>query len=167
MTGENRLVLRNGDRRSVSPFGLWSDMDDIFDSFRKDIDSMIMDPLGRVAVRPYRVKHVSSYMPMNLKDEGEYLDLTVDMPGVVKEDVKLSIDDDILTLSVDSKEEKEEKDEGYLLKERSSYTCQRSIRIPLEVKDDEIEANMENGVLHVKLPKVHPKKKEKTEITIN
>ena len=105
-------------------------------------------------------------MPMNLKDEGEYLDLTVDMPGVVKDNVRLSIDDDILTLSVDAEDEKEEKEEGYLLKERSSYKCERSVRIPVDVKDDEVEANMENGVLHVKLPKVHPKKKEKTEIQI-
>jgi HSP20 family molecular chaperone IbpA len=49
----------------------------------------------------------------------------------------------------------------------SSYKCQRSIRLPVDVKEDDIQASMENGVLNVKLPKVHPKKKERTEIKIN
>ena len=166
MTGDKRIILRNGGRRNVSPFGLWSDMDDVFDAFRKDIDSMFLDPFGRSMVRPYRIKQPNNYMPMNLQDEGEFLELTVDMPGVQKDNIKLSLDEGLLTLSVDSNEENEEKDEGYLLKERSSYSCQRCIRIPTDVKEEDVEANMVDGVLHVKLPKVEPKKKEKTEIKV-
>ena len=159
MNGDKRIILRNGGRRSVSPFGIWSDMDDLF-------DSMFWDPFQRMNRRPARVRQINNYMPMNLKDEEDDLELTVDMPGVDKEHVKLSIDDDILTISVDSEKASEEKDEGYLLKERSSYKCKRSLRLPSEVKEEDIRASMENGVLKVSLPKVHPKKKEMTEIKI-
>lgn len=168
MTGDNRMILRGNDRRSVSPFGLWTDMDDLFDSFRRDIDSMFYDPLNMIPMKPRRVRMINrAYMPMNLKDGDENLDLTIEMPGVDKDDVRISIDEDILTVSVEQKEEEEEKEEGYLLRERSSYTCKRSIRIPTEVKGDDVSAEMKDGVLHVTLPKVEPQEKKVHDIKVN
>lgn len=68
---------------------------------------------------------------------------------------------------MDSDEEKKEEKKNYLLRERSSYKCERSVRLPAEVQGEEVEAKMEEGVLHVTLPKVHPKKKETHEIKIS
>lgn len=167
MAEDKRMTVRDGDRRGVSPFGLWSDVDDLFDAFRKDIDRMFMDPWARTTVRPIRVRPAANYMPMDMEDDGENLKLTIEMPGVRKKDVKLSINEDILTISVDSKEDKKKEEKNYLLRERSSYQCERSVRLPTEVQGEKVEAKMDEGVLHVTLPKVHPKKKEVHEIKIS
>jgi HSP20 family protein len=167
MTEDRRMILRDNDRRGVSPFGLWSDVDDLFDAFRRDIDRMFMDPWARTTIRPIRVRTANTYMPMNLEDEGENLKLSVEMPGVNKDDVKLSINEDILTIGVESEERKEEDEKEYLLRERSSYRCQRSVRLPVEVQGENVDAKMEEGVLTVILPKVHPKEKKTHEINIS
>ncbi len=167
MTEDNRLTARDNDRRGVSPFGLWSDVDDLFDAFRGDIDRIFMDPWARTTIRPIKVRAQATYMPMNMEDAGDKLMLTVEMPGVKKEDIKLSINEDILTIRVDSKEEKKEEKKNYLLRERSSYKCERSVRLPAEVQGENVGAKMEEGVLHITLPKVHPKKKETHEIKIS
>ncbi len=167
MAEDKRMTIRDSDRREVSPFGPWSNVDDLFDAFRRDIDTMFMDPWARTTVRPIRVRQAPTYMPMDMEDDGENLKLIVEMPGVKKKDINLSINEDILTISVDSSEDKKEEKKNYLLRERSSFQCQRSVRLPAEVQGDKVEAKMEEGVLHVTLPKVHPKKKETHEIKIS
>lgn len=81
MTEDNRLTIRDHDRRGFSPFGLRSDVDDLFDIFRSDIDRMFFDPWARTTLRPIRVRAQPTYMPMNMEDVGENLMLTVEMPG--------------------------------------------------------------------------------------
>lgn len=163
---DRRIVLRNGDRRAVNPFGMWDDFDDLFNSFRRDMDRMIWSPMTHEVPRMRLVKR-TSYMPMDMEDNGEKFSLTIELPGVKKEDIKLSLDDDLLTISVDSKEEKEESEEGkYLFRERSSYSCSRSVKLPETVDEEGIKANMKEGVLKIELPKKEPESKEKREITI-
>ncbi|MGA1872439.1 MAG: Hsp20/alpha crystallin family protein [Thermoplasmatota archaeon] len=163
---EKRMVLRDGDRSSMSPFGLWEDFDDLFNAFRRDMDRMFLSPVSTEPAR-IRVFRRPSYMPMNLEDKEDMFLLTVDLPGIDKDDAKISLEEDILSISVESKEEKEEKEEGrYLFRERSSHSCSRSIRLPQEVDESRIKAKMIDGVLHVELPKSNPKEKVVKEINI-
>jgi len=167
MKNEKGMVVRNEPADMPAPFGLWEEMDDLFNTFRRDMDRTFWDPFGGESHLPrLRMRRMHHYMPMNLEDKGEVLLLTVEMPGVKKEDTKISLDDDILTISVDSKEEKEETDRSFMLKERSSYSCQRSIRLPQEVMGEKVSARMEEGILHVTLPKKHPKEKKPKEIKV-
>ncbi|MFO8050742.1 MAG: Hsp20/alpha crystallin family protein [Thermoplasmatota archaeon] len=163
---DKRMVLRNNDRRAVSPFGPWEDIDDLFNAFRHDLDRMFFSPLTRAAPRA-RVVRGPNYMPMDMTDKGDRFELSIDLPGVNKEDIELSLDGDMLSISVESEEKKEKKEEGkYLFRERSEYSCSRSIRLPDEVDEEKIKANMVEGVLKVDLPKKHPEKKKKKEIKI-
>jgi HSP20 family protein len=163
---DRRIVLRNGDRRALNPFGMWDDFDDMWSAFRQDMDRMFLSPIAREAPR-MRVLRRANFMPIDMEDKGDSFSLSIDLPGVKKEDIKMSLDDDVLSISVESKEEKEENEEGkYLFKERSEYSCSRSIRLPEEIDEESIKANMVEGVLKVELPKKEPVKKEKKEITI-
>jgi HSP20 family protein len=104
---------------------------------------------------------------MDLEDHGDKLELSVELPGAKKEDAKISIEDNVLTVSVATKEEKEEKEEGrYLFRERSSMSCSRSVRLPVEVDEGKVSARMDNGILKIEMPKVHPKEKQAREIKI-
>lgn len=167
MKDDRKMVLRNDIKEPAYLVDPWRDVDDLFNTFRRDMDRMLLDPFGFELPRP-RMKALRSvqFMPMNLEDLGEKLLLTVEMPGVNKDDTKISLEEDILTISVDSKAENEEKEKNYLLRERSFYSCQRSVRLPVDVLGEKVSAKMDNGVLHVELPKKHPKEPKKKDIKI-
>lgn len=75
------------------------------------------------------------------------------LPGVKPEDVELTITGDTLSISGETKEEKETKDENYIRRERRYGSFSRSIQLPAGLQTDKAEASFENGVLTLKLPK--------------
>jgi HSP20 family protein len=93
--------------------------------------------------------------------EGKLL-LTAELPGVKKEDVKVTIASDCLTVEGERKQEKEEKREGYLHSERSYGRFYRSIALPEGAQTDQAAAQFHNGVLEVSVPvpEAKPKRKE-------
>ena len=99
-------------------------------------------------------------MPLDLADNGDRFELRMEMPGLKKENVEITLDKQILTISAIEDESKEENTENYLVRERRAFKCRRSIKLPLEVKEDEVKAKVEEGVLHLTLPKKAPEEKE-------
>jgi HSP20 family protein len=79
-----------------------------------------------------------------------------EIPGVKKEDVKLSIQDNMLTLSGERKFEEETKKENYVRIERGYGSFTRSFTLPPSVDAKKISAEFKDGVLEVKLPKLEP-----------
>lgn len=83
--------------------------------------------------------------------DGGYL-IEAEIPGVSKEDIKLDVSDDTLTISVERNEQVNEERENYIRKERRFGSCSRSFRLD-NVKQDSISAKYSDGVLKVTLPK--------------
>jgi len=83
--------------------------------------------------------------------EGKLL-VTAELPGVKKEDVKVHIDNGVLTLEGERKEEKEEKREGFYHSERTYGTFLRSIALPENAKTDAVTAAFNNGLLEIAVP---------------
>jgi len=93
------------------------------------------------------------------------MDLVIEaeVPGIAREDLKLNIEDDILTLEGEKK--KENKDEEYLYKESKEGRFSQSFSLPENADKDKIKAKFENGVLRIIIPKVKVLKPK--EVTIN
>ncbi|MCG1012912.1 Hsp20/alpha crystallin family protein [Tepidanaerobacter sp. GT38] len=87
--------------------------------------------------------------------ENEYI-VEADLPGYKKENIEILYEDNVLTISAKYDEVTEEKGESFIQRERRRGNYSRSIPIPSNVKDDEIRASFNNGVLKVILPKVEP-----------
>lgn len=85
-----------------------------------------------------------------LRHNGE-LSIRADLPGMKKEDVKVELTDEALTLSGERKEEKEETREGFYRSERSYGSFYRFIPLPEGVKTDTATAEFHDGVLEVKM----------------
>jgi HSP20 family protein len=83
--------------------------------------------------------------------EKEYI-VEADLPGMDKDQIELSLNDDILTVKANRSEEKNEEREGFIRKERYNGVFQRSFLVE-GVKRDHVEASYDNGVLKVVLPK--------------
>ncbi|XP_057536406.1 18.1 kDa class I heat shock protein-like [Amaranthus tricolor] len=92
----------------------------------------------------------------------------VDLPGLKKDEVKVEVEEGrILQISGERSKEQEEKNDKWHRLERSSGKFLRRFRLPENTKMDEVKANLENGVLTVKIPKVEEKKPEVKTIDIS
>lgn len=80
------------------------------------------------------------------------------LPGMKSEDVDISVTGDVITLKGEHKEEKEVKEEDYFRKEMRYGSFTRTLPIPVPVNVDKAEAEFENGVLTVRLPKTEESK---------
>lgn len=85
--------------------------------------------------------------------EGENeIALRADLPGLTADDVTIEIEEGVLTVSGSRTEEKEEKEERFVRRERRTGSFSRSMRLPKGVEPDDIKATCENGVLEVTIP---------------
>lgn len=103
-----------------------------------------------------------SFSPhLDIKEDENAYHILVEVPGMDKESVDVSLKDNILTIKGEKKQETQEEKEGYAWVERSYGAFQRSVRLPDNTKDDQVEACLENGVLAITLPKTEqPKRKQ-------
>lgn len=101
---------------------------------------------------------------VDLVKEDDQLVLRADVPGIKPDEVKIEVEDDVLTVSGEHREEKEEKKEHYLRRERRYGSFSRSMILPKGVQADDIEAKCEDGVLEVTIPAPKEEKKQKVEI---
>lgn len=99
---------------------------------------------------------ISEKLPaVNIKQSETDFSLELAIPGLGKEDIKISVDKDVLTISSEKKSETEEKEESgtYTRREFSYHSFKRSFTLPESVNTDKIDAKFENGVLYLHLPK--------------
>ena len=103
---------------------------------------------------------------VDLKETEEAYTLEADLPGLKKEDIELSVVDNLVTLKGERKQEEEVKDEGYHRIERQYGSFQRSLEIPGGFNADKITAEFKEGVLHVTLPKREEAKPKHIEVKV-
>ncbi|MCZ6534052.1 MAG: Hsp20/alpha crystallin family protein [SAR324 cluster bacterium] len=90
--------------------------------------------------------------------------LTAEIPGLGKSDLQIEVNGRVLTLSGEKKEEHEAKENGYYRSERVYGSFKRSFTLPDGVDAEKISASVENGVLHLSLPKKPEAKPKRIEI---
>lgn len=133
---------------------------DLFDEFKSPFD----DFFKKIDVRP----EFKNVMSTDIVEKENGLEMTVDLPGVKKEDIKIELNKGYLIITASSDVEKEEKDESknYLRRERSTGKYRRSFFVGEELKEEDVKAKFENGTLIINLPKKDQKKIEEKK-TIN
>ena len=101
----------------------------------------------------------SQLMRTDIKDTDQGYEVTMNLPGVKKEDVKAELKDGYLTISATSNSNKDAKDNNgrYIRRERYSGSCSRSFYVGDGVTQDEIKAKFENGALMLTVPKKEEK----------
>jgi len=90
----------------------------------------------------------------------------LNLPGIDPDKVNISVENQILQVSGVSEEKKEEKKKGYWRKEIRKGSFERSISLPVPIKEDEVEASYEKGVLKIVMPKAEKKPSEAKKIKI-
>ncbi len=91
---------------------------------------------------------------VDIKADDDQYRIIVDVPGVKKEDIHVTLEDGVLTLEAERHEEKTEEDKGKVIrKERRSGKYSRSFSVGRNVSVEDITGNFENGVLTITVPK--------------
>lgn len=117
---------------------------------------------------PTLTNRTSSMPAVNIREDEMNYFLELAIPGIDKKDLKIDINEDVLTISSETKNEVEENKDGYKRKEFSYSSFCRSFYIPENVNRDKIEANYKDGILSVGLPKQEEEKnKVSRQVTIS
>ena len=103
---------------------------------------------------------------VDLREEDERFLVQAELPGMTKENVTIETDGDVLRITAHREMETEEKQEGYIRRERGSMRFHRQMRLPENVDRDRIRAKMENGVLEISLPKMTAEAERKNKIEV-
>lgn len=119
---------------------------------------------------PLYGKYEKNMMKTDIKQTDAGYEMDIDLPGFKKEDVTAKLENGYLTISASKGVDKDEKnDEGvYIRRERYVGQCSRSFYVGEDVKQEEIKAKFEDGILKVFIPKTEPKQlaKEQNYIAI-
>ena len=101
-------------------------------------------------------------MSTDVKENDDTYELDIELPGYKKEDVHAELNNGYLTISASKNENRDEKDEkgNYIRRERYSGSCSRSFYVGENVKQEDIHAKFEDGVLKLVVPKEDKKKVE-------
>ncbi len=108
------------------------------------------------------------WMPaMDLVETEDHFILRADLPGMTEEDVRIELEDTVLTVSGERRAEHEDQKEGYHRVERAFGAFSRTLTLPKGVDPESIAASFDKGVLEVRIPKPEERKPRRIEIGVN
>ena len=147
---------------------LWSN-NDIFDEMDNFFNGRMFDGLCDSTASDKQFQSMTGLMKTDVIEKDDSYQLEAELPGFNKEDIKIDLKNDVLTISASHSENKDEKDNNgkYIRRERRSSSFQRSFRVD-GLKPEDIIAQYRNGVLTVSLPKKEaiPEKEEAARIEV-
>jgi HSP20 family protein len=103
--------------------------------------------------------------PVDIQETTEAYRLVAELPGMTKEDINITLENNVLRLSGERKFEKDVKKESYQRVERTYGTFARAFTLPSQVNHDKVEAAFENGLLTIVVPKAEQAKPRKISIS--
>jgi len=136
-------------------------------NLRNEMDRLFDEFFGRTSERFGLEVGEGVWSPdVDISETDNEIIVSAELPGVKKEDIKITLQDNVLTLRGEKKQEKETKDENFHRVERSYGVFQRSFTLPATVDAKNIKAGYKNGVLKIRLPKAEEAKKKEIPIAV-
>jgi HSP20 family protein len=127
---------------------------DPFVALRRDVDRMFDDFFNGSLARFPGFAKLGTFGPsVDVEDKEKELIVTAELPGLDEKDFEVTVAGDVLTIKGEKKTENENQNGGAHYIERRFGSFSRSVRLPFEVGDQNIEAKYEKGVLSIRLPK--------------
>ncbi len=140
--------------RSLMPFGRTEGFaTDPFQTLRRQIDRLFDEPVMRLAPPAAGWSDGAMIPRVDMSETDKSIEVTAELPGVAREDIQLTLGEGSLTVAGEKKQEKESKDNGFHMMERSYGAFQRTLSLPCDIEADKVSADFKNGILHVSLPK--------------
>ncbi|MCF6169614.1 MAG: Hsp20/alpha crystallin family protein [Bacteroidales bacterium] len=129
----------------------------MFSSFLEDIEKNFFNPMEETR---------GDIPAVNIIDDKDSFIMELAAPGMKKDDFKINLDNQLLTISSEKKEEKEKQEDNYTRREFTYNSFSRSFTLPKTIVFDKIKADYKDGILVVKLPKKEEEAKLTREIKV-
>ena len=142
-------VFRNGPSGAyASPFGA-------LDRWSRDLDGFFDRAIEGTS---------HTRFPVDVRQEGDDLVLEAELPGLTREEIEITAEDNVLTIASEHKGETEEKNENYHVRERWRGSFSRSFQLPTTADAEKVAAKLENGILTLRVPTREEAKPRKIEV---
>jgi HSP20 family protein len=133
-----------------------------FEAFERDVKRIFDDFFTLEPVDLFD----SAWLPtVDVEEDEKSIHVRAEIPGIDEKDLNVTLEDNVLTISGEKKEERKEENKRYVLAERRFGSFKRSIALPAEVKSDSVKASFKNGVLTIDFEKKEVSQPKR--ITIN
>lgn len=131
----------------------WNPWGDLF-NLHEQLDQMFGD-VFRSTLMPSGapMQSAPATLALDVRQTDEAYTIEASVPGFKPEEVEVTLDDNVLTIRGEHREESDETKGGYVRRERRSNSVFRQVGLPAEVRGDDITATFENGVLCVTVPR--------------
>lgn len=126
-------------------------------SFQDEMNRLFDDFFGGFGLAPARSleTQLERFSPrLDISENEREIRVTAELPGMDEKDIQVTLDGNVLTISGEKKEEREDKGRHTYRLERSYGTFRRSIPLSAEVNENKVKATFKKGVLSLALPKV-------------
>jgi HSP20 family protein len=144
-------------RRHVPPHRLLATFDDMLEDFRRNFRESIWAPWEWTPLEPYAAFRLPARETLaDLVDAGSKFLVHAELPGIPKKKVEVHVTKDGIEISAETGSEKEEKEKGFVVRERSYSHIYKNLAFPEEVIPDKAESTLKDGVLEVTIPKKAP-----------
>ena len=138
-----------------------------FDEFERTLDRFFGNSFVPVRL-PSSSDEERTWRPSaDIAEDNQALMLTLDLPGVEKDQISISVDDGVLTVNGERASEKTEESGGVVRTERWQGKISRSFRLPRTVDAEKITANLKSGVLTLTVPKKEEAKPRQIPVHVN
>jgi len=133
------------------------------DLFKRPI-TLFNHPAGWPGLKFSEMEEMS--FTADIFEEGNVVVVKADMPGVKKEDIDVSLSDDMITIRGERKKEEKVERKDYYRVERAYGSFTRSFRLPADVQADKAEARFDRGVLEIRIPKMEESRSKTKKVPI-
>ena len=106
-------------------------------------------------------------LPVDLVQDDDSIVVRASLPGFKAENIEVSVDDGVLSISAETEAIADADGEGYLLRERRSGKFRRALKLPDTVDVDQAESTYANGVITITLPKTEARKPKRLEVKVS
>ncbi|NLH47332.1 MAG: Hsp20/alpha crystallin family protein [Myxococcales bacterium] len=136
------------------------------DTFQREMGRLFNDFWGTRSLNDDNL--IGQWSPaVDIFEDTENYLVSVALPGLSQKEIKVNIENNMLTISGERKLDKEDKRENYARIEQFYGTFTRSFSLPNTIAADKVEAHMENGILKVTLPKREETKPKQIEVKVH
>ena len=129
--------------------------ENLFDDFMNDFTDDFAFPAFADAGKELYGKHVKNLMKTDVKDTENGYEVDIDLPGFKKDEIQMKLEDGMLTISAAKGLDKDEKDKKgkYVRRERYAGSLSRSFYVGDAIKQEDVKAKYEDGILRLSVPK--------------
>ncbi|OMP00060.1 hypothetical protein COLO4_12953 [Corchorus olitorius] len=168
---KSRLFPRRKNKRSLLNWNWRNKQQDyappLFEFFPSGLGNALLQATENINKLFDSLNVTPSQLMARVKEQDDCYKLRYDVPGLTKEDVKITIDDGVLNIKGEHKEEEEEGSDDEHWSARSYGYYNTSLLLPDDAKVDEIKAELKDGVLSIVIPRTEPPKKDVKEVQIH